>query len=59
MKNYTPSKRAPIIVHEMLHAYGGKDTYSSDQKSSIMYGTSDGTATGVTKDANNFLNDKY
>ncbi len=59
MKDYTPSKRATIIVHEMLHAFGGKDTYSSDQKSSIMYGTSDGTATGVTKDANNFLNDKY
>lgn len=43
----------------MLHAYGGKDTYSDDQKSSIMYGTSSGTATGVTADANNFLNEKY
>lgn len=59
MKDYTPSKRAIIIVHEMLHAYGGKDTYSSDQKSSIMYGYDSGTATGVTKDANNFLNEKY
>ena len=59
MKNYTPSKRATLIVHEMLHAYGGKDTYSSDQISSIMYGYSSGTATGVTKDANNFLNAKY
>lgn len=59
MKNFTASKRATIIVHEILHAYGGKDTYSSDQKSSIMYGYSNGTATGVTKDANNFLNEKY
>ena len=43
----------------MLHAYGGKDTYSSDQNSSIMYGYSSGTAMGVTSDANSFLNDKY
>ena len=43
----------------MLHAYGGKDTYSADQKSSIMYGYSNGTARGVTADANSFFNSKY
>lgn len=59
MVNYTPSKRATIIVHEMLHVFGGKDTYSSDQKSSIMYGYSTGTATGVIKDAHNFFNNNY
>lgn len=37
----------------------GKDTYSADQKWSIMYGYSSRTATGVTSDANAFLNQKY
>lgn len=59
LQGLASAKRATIIVHEMLHAYGGKDTYSSDQTSSIMYGYSSGTATGVTSDANSFLNNKY
>ena len=54
------SKQKLTIVHEMLHAFGGKDTYEEDQKYSIMYGYGDDrTATGVTADANAFLNAKY
>lgn len=59
MNQQTTAKRTITCVHEMLHAFGGKDTYSSDQTWSIMYGYSSGTATGVTSDANAFLNDKY
>ena len=59
MNQKTSERRTVTCVHEMLHAYGGKDTYSSDQKWSIMYGRSDRTATGVTSDANAFLNEKY
>ena len=55
----TYAGRTVTCVHEMLHAFGGKDTYSSDQKWSIMYGYSSRTATGVTSDANAFLNEKY
>ena len=55
----TSDKQVVTIVHEMLHVYGGKDTYEDDQIWSIMYGTDDSTATGVTSDANAFLNDKY
>ena len=58
MKLY-PTKQVKAIVHEMLHGYGGKDTYSSDQTASIMYGDISGSATGVTYDANSFLNAKY
>ena len=54
------NKQKLTIVHEMLHAFGGKDTYEDDQKYSIMYGWADErTATGVTADANAFLNSKY
>ena len=59
MNQKTSERRTVTCVHEMLHAYGGKDTYSSDHKWSIMYGRSDRTATGVTSDANAFLNEKY
>lgn len=59
MDEKTSEGRMITCVHEMLHAYGGKDTYSSDQTWSIMYGYSSRTATGVTSDANAFLNDKY
>ncbi len=59
MDKKTSKGRTVTCVHEMLHAFGGKDTYSSDQKWSIMYGYSNRTATGVTSDANAFLNDKY
>ncbi|SHK20054.1 hypothetical protein SAMN02745248_02013 [Hathewaya proteolytica DSM 3090] len=59
MNQRTPAGRTVTCVHEMLHAFGGKDTYSSDQTWSIMYGLSSGTATGVTSDANAFLNEKY
>lgn len=59
MSKKTAAGRVVTVVHEMLHAYGGKDTYSDDQKSSIMYGYSSRTAKGVTSDANKFLNDKY
>ena len=55
----TNQKRAAIIIHEMLHGFGLKDLYSSLNKNSIMYGYSSGTATGVTSDANQILNDKY
>lgn len=59
MNAKTPAGRTVTCVHEMLHAFGGKDTYSSDQKWSIMYGYSSRTATGVTSDANAFLVQKY
>lgn len=59
LRRYSLPKIVAIVVHEMLHAYGRKDTYSADQKSSIMYGYSNGTARGVTADANSFLNSKY
>ena len=56
----TSDKQVVTIVHEMLHAFGGKDTYEDDQFWSIMCGWGDvRTATGVTSDANDFLNDKY
>ena len=59
MEERTIVQQVVTIVHEMLHAYGGKDTYEDDQTWSIMYGYGDGSATGVTSDANDFLNDKY
>lgn len=59
MDPMTNQKRAAIIIHEMLHGFGLKDLYSSLNKNSIMYGYSSGTATGVTSDANQILNDKY
>lgn len=59
MDKETYKSRTITCVHEILHAYGGKDTYSPDQRWSIMYGYSNGTATGVTSDANAFLNQKY
>ncbi len=59
MNQKTYAGRTVTCVHEMLHAFGGKDTYSSDQKWSIMYGYSNRTAKGVTSDANAFLNEKY
>lgn len=59
MSDRISSKNTVTVVHEMLHCYGLKDTYSSDQKDSIMYGYSSRTATGLTEDANDVLNDKY
>lgn len=59
MDGMTNAKREVILIHEMLHGYGLKDLYDSRNISSIMYGYSYGTATGVTAEANTILTEKY
>lgn len=56
MANYSNTVREKVLIHEMLHGYGLKDINKS---SSIMHYNVSGTATGVTSDANNVLNQKY
>lgn len=55
----TNAKREVILIHEMLHGYGLKDLYDSRNISSIMFGYSHGTATGVTAEVNTILTEKY
>ncbi|RSD21090.1 hypothetical protein [Mesobacillus subterraneus] len=59
MGQLTSTPREKVIIHEMLHVYGLKDLYLYENRSSIMYGYSDGTATTLTSDANNVLKAKY
>lgn len=56
--SYTDEKWATFLAHEMGHAYGLNDLYSMtspNNKSKLMYGFYDGTATGpTTTDLNGF-----
>ncbi|MDR1409208.1 MAG: hypothetical protein LBJ12_02835 [Oscillospiraceae bacterium] len=58
MKRYNANKQELIIIHEMMHVYGGKDITAA---SSILNAAEieSGVVTKLTSDANSILVDKY
>jgi hypothetical protein len=57
--SYSALSKQVTVLHEMLHGYGLKDLRDVSNRSSVMYGYADRTATGITDDANSVLIAKY
>jgi hypothetical protein len=57
VKNFSNTYKEVIIMHEMMHVYGGKDIFGDT--TSIMCGLALPNLTGLTADANQLLINKY
>lgn len=64
MAHLSSDLKRTILIHEMLHAYGLRDLFQSNNTNKIMYGywgdwTSYVISAGVTPESNAILNGKY